>query len=134
MKQSKRISVSALLLIYLCVLLCACSLSTYEPRIIFWRPEEGIWYCEELQIQLSFEENHDSYMVIDGIQIRCVWENDTNSQDIRVLCQGANTFGYGMGESLFSGRYVELSDDQYVVENRQTREQYTFIRQDEPID
>ena len=133
MKYLRHLAVCMLLLFSLCTLLCCCTFPIYEPVIKIWYPEDGVWYCEELKIQLSFDDNQDTFMEKDGIKIRCRWENHPNSPELLVLCQGSNTFGYKLGDVVFSGQFIELTNNKLVVEDSQTGEQYTFIRQDEPI-
>lgn len=99
-----------------------------EPTYKVWRPEDGVWYCEELQMQLSFEKGQRSYVVLDGTNIVCACENARGSKDILVLCQQNNVRGYEIGDLIFGGRYVDMSDDTFVLRDKESQKIYTFVR------
>ena len=62
--NSKRRTFMRARIVLICVsfLLVSCLSSCYTE----WMPTEGIWYCQELQMQISFEEN-ESFVVIDNL-------------------------------------------------------------------
>lgn len=76
LSKSVKASVVILAMLLLCINLSACSF----PRA---KPQEGIWYCEELMIQIDFNyaENTELYAKI--------FNPDGTSQDILCL------FDYG---------------------------------------
>ncbi len=60
----------------ICKLVLAIVIAAYMIAIIIifigmthytqWMPTEGMWYCDELQISLSFETDTKSFAIIDG--------------------------------------------------------------------
>ena len=91
-------------------------------------PQEGEWYCTELQMQLSFSDQGQSTVIIDGNTISCTWENDIGSHDIYVLCQEVDHPSYKLGELLFWFKYVSLDDGTYVVSDHESGELCYFIK------
>ena len=47
----------------------ACSL--YTGYFAQYAPKDGVWYCEELNLTLSYESEDKSYLVKDGETILC---------------------------------------------------------------
>ena len=116
------------LISYVCLNLIIIFIFTHPtPSVV--RPDEGIWYCEELKIQLSFEDD-SSYTVVNGRSISCTWGNDRGSDVIMVLCQEPNIEEYRLGDTVFWGHYVHLTDDEYIVSDGTTSVEYTFERID----
>jgi hypothetical protein len=126
MKYVKHL-LSILIIVFIALFVYVIFVFIAKPMDKVWCPEDGVWYCEELQIQISFEPGKKSYAVLDGTVVPCVCENDRGSKDLLVLCQ-ANGNGYAIGEIIFSGRYVDLSNDTYVLKNKKSQELYTFVR------
>jgi len=91
-----------------------------------WMPTEGIWYCEELQLQISFDRS-ESYIVIDGQKIACDCLNDRGSAWFCVLIQEKNDL-YPVGKEVFSARYVQLSEYEFIVSEEHTGKQYVFVK------
>lgn len=126
MKRAKHIIYGLFLALLLVVVIYTVFLFAVEPTNKVWRPEEGIWYCEELQIQLSFDSRYKSYAILDDQMIVCACENSRGSKDILVLCQESIAGEYEIGDLIFSGRYVDLDGNRYVVRDMITHELYTF--------
>ena len=111
------------LLVCVIVLLTACN----DYKITLWRPEFGIWYCDALEMQLSFEKNTSSYVVQDGKCIECEWTNDRGSTyiSVRYLWDGQQKYG---DSTIFYGKCIDLTNDIYILEEIDTGVQYTFCR------
>lgn len=127
MKYIKRIFIGIAIVLHLLISAYVVFVFVAEPTYKVWRPEDGVWYCEELQMQLSFEKGQKSYVVLDGRVIPCACENNRGSKDVLVFCQ-VNGSEYVIGDLIFSGRYVDLSDDTFVLKDRKTQQIYTFVR------
>ena len=93
-----------------------------------WVPEVGVWYCEELQMQLSFEDDIDSYAVIGDKKVICGCGADRGSTEIIVDCQESNVPDYDLGEIIFWGSYVELNETTYTVKEHYSGTIYVFER------
>lgn len=122
MKYSKGIRL--FLILFQVLFTCAgCVPDQYEP-------EEGVWVCEELQIQLSYEQNTPCFVVKNGEKIICACGSDRGVQYIYVSCQEKDHPVYDLGEEIFSAKIVSLSETELVVYDEQDKQQYIFIRQD----
>ena len=127
MRKQKHILYGILVAFFLLLLLYVVLIFTLEPKNKVWRPEQGVWYCEELHMQLSFEKGYKSYVILDGEAILCACENDRGSKNLLVLCQEPNVKGYEIGDPIFSGRYVDLNNNKYTVKDNDSHELYTFV-------
>lgn len=92
-----------------------------------WMPEDGLWYCEELQMQITFTED-ECFVMKDGQKIACICENDKSSMWFSVLCSQQDLEDYPIGTELFSAKRISLSGDTFVVMEEHTKTQYTFIK------
>lgn len=91
-------------------------------------PEDGIWYCEELQIQAAFGETGETFIVVEGEKIDCVWENDPGSEWLNIISQDRDTKVFKLGESVFSGTYVRLDETRLVLRDPDSGQEYTFVK------
>lgn len=98
------------------------------PKPSEYTPTDGVWYCETLQITLSFTAEKKSFITIDGEEILCECGNDIGSPDIYLLCQEPANRRYSLGELIFWGVYVSLDKDVYILEDHYTGELYRFLR------
>ena len=117
MKTCKLLIILSIVLAFL----SACSPDQYEPT-------EGVWYCEELNIQLSYEPDEISYMVIDGETVLCACGSDKGIDRILLCCQQEGHGAFYMGELLFEAQIIGLSESQMLecVDTLDT--QYCFER------
>jgi len=91
-------------------------------------PESGIWFCDELQIQLSYEPGIVSYCVENGKKILCTNSTDRGSSAIYVLWQGEKTATKSVGDMVFFGRCIGFDENKmHIVENGSGKK-YTFKR------
>lgn len=120
MKYTKHI----LLLFMILIVFCGCDISFKDN----WVPQDGIWRCEDLQLELSFEKGVDTYIEIEGQRIRCVCLNDKGSQYISVLIQETGVHSYVIGSTVFYGKYICLTDTCYTVMECETERIYEFIK------
>ncbi len=93
-----------------------------------WMPTEGVWYCDELEISLSFDDNIMSSAIVDGQKIVCAVDNMRGSDVVSLSCQDRNTSSISLGEDVFVGEYVDLEDDRLVLREYGTENIYTFLR------
>lgn len=106
-----------------------------HPKEYF--PSEGVWYCEELQIQLSFneptgtfpfEEPYDCYFMVDGIKTASQWRVDKGSNIIAVTCQDLDCKDCELGESVFTGVFVSSDQNTLCLREYEGTAEYTFER------
>lgn len=93
-----------------------------------YAPEDGVWYCKELLLQLSYEPGSTCFVVEDGQAIVCACGSDRGSKWIYVFCQDAEQSKYHMGELLFSMQIVSLNDTELVVVEENANHEYVFRR------
>ena len=108
---------------FIIYLLCATLLLT-GCKTTLWRPESGVWYCDELQLQLSFDSESPCFVMQDGVRVDCTWFNNRGSKYITV-CYLTKDYDY---ITILDGKYVDLTDDRYIVENMDTGIQYIFCK------
>ena len=92
-------------------------------------PKEGIWYCETLQMQLGFgesaESKSESWVVLNGEKILCVWANDRGSPVIRIF--SAETTTIQADHPLLLLELISVSENAIVVTDRDTNVTHTFV-------
>ena len=96
---------------------------------INWMPEEGVWYCDELQLQLSFEEEVESCVIVDENQKKCMLVNEQYSKILSVYCFKDENEFFDEAEMVFSGERVSLTDEEFVLRT-EDGEKYVFVRID----
>ena len=101
---------------------------TQPPTI--WRPEEGIWFCEELQMQMDFNKGGNTYAIVEGQKITCTVSNDRGSTHVRIICQEPSHDTYTLDHVFFAGIYLDLTDSQFVLKEVKTKNIYVFHRMD----
>ena len=117
----------------LIMLLPACNTSNHVPI-------DGMWYCEELKLQLSFENVYDSFLIVDGKKIPCSYSNEhgTGIIDVSFLDDSFHAFDYD--QIFFTGRCDYWDEEKMIVtewldtEGNKKGNQYTFVRVDKPQD
>ena len=126
---SEVFSVSRINRIMLVYLICLAVFLTgcLSPKITLWRPEDGVWFCDALRMQLSFDQNTPCYITQKENRIHCSWENDRGSVYIYIFCI-EDTSQYSYGDTLFCGKCVSLTDNEYVLEDTDTGNHYAFYR------
>ena len=90
-------------------------------------PENGIWYCDELQIQLSFEDYEPSYIVVDGVEIKCAVGNDRGSKLIMISSQEHYSEHFRLDETILAAWHVSLAENRWIMQDDAGRE-YVFVR------
>lgn len=105
----------------ICIALCCCSAKRYYP-------EEGIWYCGELNIQLDFQDGSNCFVVHNGKKIACAAGVDPGSSWISVGCQEADNDCFILGEEVFGAEFVSLDNGILVVQDTDSAKEYRFIR------
>lgn len=119
----KKLLTYIFMLCFATTLLAGCS--TRSKKV----PQEGIWYCRELQVQMVFSKGIRTYAIIDGIKIECDTLNDRGSSYVSVLYQDLERRipGYQLGDSVFEGECRKLKDNTLYVED-ENGDIYEFVR------
>ena len=100
-------------------------------------PNEGIWYCEEIQTQINFSppestvflDNDQSgiYVIKDDDKIACTINVYPGSPQIIIRCQDTANPHYDVGKAIYILTYEALTDEIYVVKDK-SGNVYTFVR------
>ena len=114
-------------------LLCSCgwAMSTpFEGESVF--PENGVWYCQELEVHLSFAPwgkfSETSTILVEGEELVCICRYDLGSSDLYLVCRDRRNSKLEYGDIIYWWTYVELNDNELVLKDHYTKAQYTFIR------
>ena len=99
---------------------------TQPPTI--WCPEEGVWFCEELQMQMDFNKGGSTYAVVEGQKITCVVSNDRGSTHVSIVCNEPQHDTYNLDHVFFSGIYKDLTDSQFILKEVKNKTIYVFKR------
>lgn len=91
-------------------------------------PEDGEWYCEELQLQLAFGGQGDCFYMFNNEKILCACGSDRGSRWLTVGCQDADSNYFSLGEEVFGAEFVGLDQDKLVVYDTATNTEYVFYR------
>ena len=100
---------------------------TYIPQ---YEPKEGIWVCDELQIQLDYDSGNESFIIENGVKIHCGHGSDRGVKRIQVHSQDINNLDYDLGELIFAADITKLTDSMMTVFDPLTEKEYTFVRID----
>ncbi len=96
-------------------------------------PGSGQWWCEELQLMLSFDKGTCGYYIENGQKIPCHWSGEFKTNDIYVRHfeeEGEPYLDYGSGSVIFSGYSIKCEDGRMTVREHDTRVKYIFVLAD----
>ena len=133
--------------VWLILLLLVFELSACTPTPKQVCPDDGVWYCEEMQAQfyMGWEEDfaddefsggdeNETYIIINGDRIAAVCGYYKWSEVVIICCVELNHPVYDYGEIIYSMEFVQLTDTEYVIKDKEGNH-YTFIRiGDSPAD
>ena len=116
------------LFVILCIIGLMLTLVQCKPDQQF--PEEGFWYCEELQILLCpgmDSAGQYAYAFIDGEKRSCALYTDYGNIyfGIGYMYEVDGTLEY---TSLYRGEWISFNDECIVTRDRQTQIEYVFVR------
>ena len=92
-----------------------------------WTPPEGNWFCEELQLQVSFS-NGESFYILDGEKVPCTSINNRGSRTFHVLSQAFDVEALPLATELFSAVYMEFTEEQMIATEEHTKKEYIFVK------
>ena len=105
-----------------------------------YAPNEGTWYCEELQTQICFDrldggmdpvDNSEArtFVIVDNEKVVCTWINQRASVVLSIISQDTLSDKFHLGQTIYELEYVRLSDTEYTVKDREGNI-YIFVRQE----
>jgi len=122
------VAVTLCLFAIVSTILLGIAIYNYNNPTVFY-PTEGIWFCEELGIQINFDGYNDNFIHIDNEYYFCRFRTNRGSSLMSVISQDAD-LGENLGESLFTGEYVHSDDQSFSVRDTKSSSVYTFRRND----
>ena len=102
--------------IVILIALTTCLIFLSSCNMPQWYPTEGLWYCDELQMQLDCK-HEETFVMIEGTKVVCAWGVDRGSKVLRVGCQDSTTKYYNVGEWILTAEQVDLTETQLVVKS-----------------
>ena len=97
-------------------------------------PEEGRWYCEEIQVTLVFSvinfAREDSVIIIDGNEIECHCGWEIGSPHLYLICHETIDGVCYQGQDLYVWEFVDVTESELILKNHDSEEVFTFIRID----
>jgi len=115
------------------VLIAILILMVLAVGIIFpgqYEPEEGVWFCKALQIQLSYEQGEETFIIEDGKKIICGCGSDRGVKAVYLFCQEFNHPEYDLDEVIFAAQIIKCNNSLLLVREEKTQQEYTFLRTD----
>ena len=142
--------------IFLVLLLLTMSLSGCHGKPRKYYPQDGVWVCDELRVQLCFDpENYNSvsfyedklYLQMDddayytsmiewnGQIFRCSAHCPWNTPYLYIQYDDprfneTQYKAYDIGYHFYETEIISLSDDKMVLKDLNTKEKYVFVRLD----
>ena len=80
-------------------------------------PKEGAWYCDELQMQISFDKNNESFYFIDNTKIPISAHIDRDVNILMISCGQPDCTYCEYRSFVATLKFVELSETQLVLED-----------------
>lgn len=102
-----------------------------NPKVSY--PTEGIWFCEELDMQINFDGINDNFAKIGDEYYACLFFANRGASAMSIICQDTDMEGYELGQSVFSGEYVSGDSQSFSVRSKSDSRVYTFTRNDSYI-
>ena len=90
-------------------------------------PEEGEWYCSELDMNLSFSIHGKTLLSHNGEKVLCSRAVDRGSTWIDIICDETGNPNFAFGEAVFSGEILKLKNNLFIIQSSNGVE-YTFRR------
>ena len=104
-------------------------------------PDDGVWYCEELQAKFTYGlidtyvspddpfiiDESENYVIVNGDRIAAIFGGDRGAKYVSIVCQELDHPDFYCDETIYLFEFVSLSDTEYVVKD-DAGKQYTFLR------
>ena len=124
----KKLSYFLICLVFLATLAfsaCTVNLSAF----IAPHQNEYDWYCEELQMQITFVEGYECYAIVDGTKLPCQACCDKGSMSFYVSVFTLEPDdSIPLGKDVFEGKRIELTETEFTVLDLNTDKEVVFVR------
>ena len=107
--------------------------SLYKGFFAQYAPKDGIWYCDELSLTLSYETDQRSYFLKNGEKIICSRTGHTQSRyvdiyEVEEIVREDGDTAYMHKALLFEFEILQLEQEYFVVCDN-SNNKYKFVRQ-----
>lgn len=119
-----------LVVVIWCISILAIILFAWIANIPQYEPEEGVWVCDELQIQLDYDSGKESFIIGNGVKIHCGHGSDRGVKRVLLYSQDFTNSDYELGEIIFAADITKLTEAMMTVYDPQTEKEYIFVRID----
>jgi len=106
--------------------LVACTINW--GAIINYYPEEGVWYCKELGLQVSFDEKGETYILADGKKMACSFMFNGASKKFIIMCAQIDCADHQLGEAVLRGEHYSYDEEVLKIKEVNTGIIYDFVR------
>ena len=91
-------------------------------------PKEGIYWCEELQMELSCdpEGGENSYILLNGEKVICSFFVEFATNEIFVQYQKEGIFNRKYTETILRGFVIDIYDNIFQIKEYKTDKIYVF--------
>lgn len=139
MKKYKHLHRAAIVVPILAIVLVAALLvwvcGAFMELTADFVPNDGIWYCEELGLELDFDcELGDILTTLDGEKYLVDGHNPTRSMSVytigAIICKEVNgeaVYQYQVGEWVYSFNHTRITGKHYTVYGEDGNK-YIFVR------
>ena len=93
-------------------------------------PNKGIWYCEDLQIQICFDKNPDMYEthIISEKKVNCTLSTDYGNRFFSIMYQDTINSEYNYDTCFYSGECIYFDEEKMVTKEVDTGREFVFER------
>ena len=91
---------------------------------------DGVWYCEELKMQISLVDYQNAFFMDDGEKIQCKCYLSNLGDALEVFCNEREHSRYRFGKTIFVAEIKQYEDMLMRVIEKESRREYTFVRTD----
>lgn len=99
----------------------------YNSQILF--PEDGTWYCKELQFTLRLEQNAISEIIVDGTPVSCVAGYYADSPSFYIMSGEVKDGVFVMEKYIFLLEYISSTKTELVLRDTENQTNYVFKKQ-----
>lgn len=110
----------------------------YKGFTAEYAPTEGVWYCEELGMELDFDgkPEYHGYLMTDADGTQYILDSFWKQMDVRIYTiaetipmeeNGKVRYAYYAGELAYEFIFVSLEEDRYTVRD-EAGNKYVFVR------
>ena len=119
--------ISSIAVLFLFGAMVGCEIYRSQPGGAY--PDEGTWYCEELQIQISFDDPDNCYYIKDDEKLPCGPAIEHGGTGVMYILPRDNDSNiYDADNPILKCEYIWKTRKLFVVKDCETGQKYKFTR------